>query len=319
MSKSICLDLADTGAFPTSERLTAALEQLPPNAVVEIDARRASHLTSGMMGAIENFRPTAQARHICLTVYAGAVGSAPDSGRLPDDEAAEVADNATPAEAPAPSFERYRELFSNNREWVARKLALRPTYFEDLARGQQPQFLFIACSDSRVTIDSMTGTNPGEIFVHRNIANLVVSTDLNLLSVVQYAVSVLKVEHVIVLGHYGCGGIQAAMQRRSLGLINKWLIPIRDVMRLHHAELAEIPTEHARFRRLVELNIEEQVYNLSKTSFVQEAWGDHIAQHIHGWVYDIREGLMHDLEIDVAGMLARDEGIYRLHLGASSY
>ena len=165
----------------------------------------------------------------------------------------------------------------------------------------------------------MTGTSPGEIFVHRNIANLAIPTDLNMLSVLQYAVVVLKVEHVIVLGHYGCGGVKAAMQRQHLGLINKWLIPIRDAMRLHLDELSAITSDNERFRRVVEINIQEQVYNLCKTSFVQDAWGDQVGLHVHGWVYDIREGLMRDLEINVSDLMARDEDLYRLQDGAGGH
>lgn len=234
----------------------------------------------------------------------------------PSSDASGAAPSTASAGAREPNRTRYNELFLNNRQWVEQKLALSPTYFEDLARGQKPEFLFIGCADSRVTIDTMTGTNPGEIFVHRNIANLVVPTDLNMLSVLQYAVTVLKVEHVIVLGHYGCGGVKAAMQREDLGLINKWLIPIRDVMRLHRRELSQLPNDHARFRRLVELSIQEQVYNLCKTSFVQTTWRGQEHLHVHGWVYDIREGLMRDLEIDIEGIMARDEDLYRLHAPA---
>ena len=340
ISDKIRINLADHVSFLNKASIVEILDQLPEDSVVEIDARRSSYVDHDIVEAIENFGDTARLRNIQLTFHPGRAGyaamHAPGTGYV-DFEISETLYHATtpsatltPAgfeltEVPAPpapkgltapvppDFARYDELFANNRRWVREKLALAPTYFEDLARGQKPQFLFIGCADSRVTIDAMTGTSPGEIFVHRNIANLVIPTDLNMLSVLQYAVAVLKVEHVIVLGHYGCGGVKAAMQRADLGLINKWLIPIRDVMRLHHPELLALPNEHARFRRVVELNIEEQVYNLCKTSFVQAAWGDQISLHVHGWVYDIREGLMRDLEIDVDKMMAHDDDLYRLH------
>lgn len=334
ISDKIRIDLADHVSFLNKASVIDILDRLPEDSVVEIDARHSSYVDYDVVEAIENFRPTARLRNIQLTFHPGRAGRAalrPGQPATPADLADDAADQlaitsagelpeaSSPAPAiaavatpVAPDFRRYQELFANNRQWVSEKLALSPTYFEDLARGQAPQFLFIACSDSRVTIDGMTGTSPGEIFVHRNIANLVVATDLNLLSVVQYAVQVLKVEHVIVCGHYGCGGVKAAMQRQNLGQINKWLIPIRDVMRLHRTELAELPSENDRFRRLVELNIEEQVYNLCKTSFVQEAWPGHEHLHVHGWVYDIREGLLRDLEVDVAGMMRRDADLYRL-------
>jgi carbonic anhydrase len=177
--------------------------------------------------------------------------------------------------------------------------------------GQSPKFLFIGCSDSRVPVSEITGTAPGEVFVHRNVANLVVSTDLNLLSVLQYAVEVLKVEHVIVCGHYGCGGVKASMHDKDLGLINKWLRNIKDVIRLHRAELNEIENEDQRFKRLVELNVVEQVYNLHKTSIIQKAYQREANIHVHGWVYDIREGLLKDMNVDVQRTFEEYGEIYR--------
>ena len=345
ISDKIRISLADHVSFLNKASIVDILDQLPEDSVVEIDARTSSYVDHDVVEAIENFRETARLRNIQLTFYPGRAGYAAmhphevASGKVIGFETAldkvagaVVADGPGPAPGPsarpgdpswlapvssaarpaAPDRARYNELFANNRAWVREKLALAPTYFEDLARGQKPQFLFIGCADSRVTIDTMTGTSPGEIFVHRNIANLAIPTDLNMLSVLQYAVVVLKVEHVIVLGHYGCGGVKAAMQRQHLGLINKWLIPIRDAMRLHLDELSAITSDNERFRRVVEINIQEQVYNLCKTSFVQDAWGDQVGLHVHGWVYDIREGLMRDLEINVSDLMARDEDLYRL-------
>lgn len=192
------------------------------------------------------------------------------------------------------------------------KILSDPKYFEKLAAGQQPKFLWIGCSDSRVQATEITGVNPGEMFVHRNVANLVVNTDVNLLSVLQYAVEVLKVEHVIVCGHYGCGGVKAAMDNQDLGLINKWLLNIKDVFRLHKKELSTYTDQEKKFNRAVELNVLEQVYNLCKTSIIQHAWqnGD-VKVHVHGWVFDIRDGLVKDLEVDIQNMFEEYDEIFK--------
>jgi carbonic anhydrase len=186
---------------------------------------------------------------------------------------------------------RIAELLRNNQAFVARHLAQDPEYFAKLAEGQHPEFLWIGCSDSRVPPDVITGTDPGHIFVHRNIANLVVQTDVNLLSVLQYAVDVLRVEHVIVCGHYGCGGVKAAMGDAHHGLIDNWLRAIRDTQLYLRRELEPLADER-RFRRLVELNVIEQVYNLGKTSVVQNAWRERRGPQIHGWVFDLGNGLI---------------------------
>ena len=208
---------------------------------------------------------------------------------------------------PSPS---YRQLFENNRVWVAAELAEDPEHFERLAAGQDPKYLFIGCSDSRVNANEMVGIRSGEMFIHRNIANLVVHTDMNLMSVLQFAVEVLDVEHVIVCGHYGCGGIAAAVDGSYHGLIDKWLRTIKDVYRIYHEELDAIEDPEQRHQRLVELNVREQVYRLCSTSFVQRRWGDDMGSHIHGWAYDIRRGVLKDLKIDPAEESAR--GIYIL-------
>lgn len=192
----------------------------------------------------------------------------------------------------------YEQLFANNRRWVAEQKARDPDYFERLAQGQTPRYLFIGCSDSRVNANEITGTANGEMFIHRNIANVVVHTDMNLMSVLQFAVEVLHVEHVIVCGHYGCGGVQAALESRYHGLIDKWLRNIKDVYRLHRVELDAITDPVKRAEMLVELNVREQVYKLCSTSFVQRAWQKERKLHVHGWVYDIRDGLLRDLQID---------------------
>jgi carbonic anhydrase len=192
----------------------------------------------------------------------------------------------------------YRELFENNRKWVEGRLAEDPSYFANLAKGQKPRYLWIGCSDSRVPANEITGTRSGEIFVHRNVANLVVHTDINMLSVLQYSVEVLEVEHVIVCGHYGCGGIQAALSHQDLGLINKWLRHIKDVYRMHRESLRPIEDKAELARRMVELNVVEQVHNLAKTTIIQHAWQSRRAPQIHGWVYDVGEGLIRDLGVN---------------------
>jgi carbonic anhydrase len=188
-----------------------------------------------------------------------------------------------------------KRIFEGNRRWVAEKLAVDKDYFKKLALGQKPEYLFIGCSDSRVPANEISGTEPGEMFVHRNIANMVVHTDINMLSVLQYAIEVLKVKHVIVCGHYGCGGVMAAISDKSFGLIDNWLTNIKDVMRLHELEFLRMKTEEERARRLVELNVIEQVRNLSKTSIIQNAMKSENPPQLHGLVYDIAEGLLKDL------------------------
>jgi len=189
----------------------------------------------------------------------------------------------------------YEKLLLENKVWAAEKLVDNPNYFNRLAHIQTPEFLWIGCSDSRVPANEITGTQPGEIFVHRNIANMVVHTDLNLLSVLQYAVEVLKVKHIIVCGHYGCGGVKAAFSQKSLGMINKWLRNIKDVYRLHYDEIQAFETEDLKINRLVELNVMEQVMNLAKTSIVQTAWKNEQKPHLHGWVYGLENGIINPI------------------------
>jgi carbonic anhydrase len=193
----------------------------------------------------------------------------------------------------------YKRLLNNNKEWVNKQLHLDPNYFEDLAKGQSPEYLWIGCSDSRVPANEITGTKSGEIFVHRNIANMVVHSDMNMLSVLSYAVEVLKVKHVIVCGHYGCGGVNAAMSNKQFGLIDNWLRHLKDVYRIHHKELDAIEDEGQRSKRFVEVNVMEQVLDLGKTSIVQNAWKNEQNLHLHGWVYDIRDGIIKDLDVTI--------------------
>ena len=192
-------------------------------------------------------------------------------------------------------MESYKKLLLANKAWVKDKLSVREDYFLRMAEDQTPEFLWIGCSDSRVPAEDITGTEPGELFVHRNIANQIIHTDFNMLSVLQYAVEVLKVKHIIVCGHYGCGGVKNALSHKHLGLINKWLRNIKDVYRLHQHELDGIADGDRRFRRLVELNVQEQVWKLAETSFVQHAWKDEQRPYIHGWVYDLHTGYLNDL------------------------
>lgn len=197
----------------------------------------------------------------------------------------------------------YKELLEENRQWAAEKIGQDPQYFERLSHLQTPEFLWIGCSDSRVPANEITGTQPGEIFVHRNVANMVVHTDLNLLTVLEYAVNQLKVKHVIVCGHYGCGGVQAAMTNHNFGIINKWLRNIKDVHRLHREEVDEIADEEQRIDRMVELNVQEQVMNLAKTSIIQKAWKQQQQPHLHGWVYGLKDGLIKPIFEMPAGTL----------------
>jgi carbonic anhydrase len=189
----------------------------------------------------------------------------------------------------------YKQLLENNKQWVASQLAQDPVYFDKLAHSQNPEYLWIGCSDSRVPANQITGTSPGDIFVHRNIANMVIHSDMNMLSVLSYAVEVLKVKHIIVCGHYGCGGVLAAMENKQFGLIDNWLRHIKDVYRLHFKELDAISNTKDRADRLVELNVIEQVQDLGKTSIVQNAWKREQPLHIHGWVYDVKDGIIKDL------------------------
>ena len=192
----------------------------------------------------------------------------------------------------------YNQLLENNKKWVAEKLDSNPEFFKKLAKGQQPPLLWIGCADSRVPANQIIGAEPGEVFVHRNIANMVVHTDMNMLSVLDYAVNVLKVKHVIVCGHYGCGGVKASMSNASFGVIDNWIRHIKDVYRFHKNELDSIEDEDQRFDRFVELNVVEQVYDLAKTSIVQNAWKSGQDLTVHGWVYDIADGIIKDLEVN---------------------
>tara|TARA_R110000868_G_scaffold10327_1_gene50913 strand:- start:470 stop:1069 length:600 start_codon:yes stop_codon:yes gene_type:complete len=190
----------------------------------------------------------------------------------------------------------YSNLIDNNRKWVTEKLSQDSEFFTKLAEGQKPPVLWIGCADSRVPANEITGTQPGEMFVHRNIANMVIHTDMNMLSVLDYAVNVLNVKHVIVCGHYGCGGVLAAMDTKEYGLIDNWIRHIKDIYRLHRHELDGIEDMTERANRFVEINVIEQVADLSKTSIIKGAWKNGKDTQIHGWVYDIKNGLIKELD-----------------------
>lgn len=204
------------------------------------------------------------------------------------------------------------KVFENNKKWIKTKLDTDAKYFENLGEGQNPEFLFIGCSDSRVTAEELMGLGPGDVFVHRNIANMVISIDLNAMSVVNYAVDHLKVNHVVVCGHYACGGVKAALQSADLGILNPWLRNIRDVYRIHKTELNAIKNEEEKYDRLVELNVQEQCVNLIKTAAIQKAYRDR-GLKVHGWVFDIHTGELIDLKIDFEKYLIDIMEIYHLN------
>lgn len=206
----------------------------------------------------------------------------------------------------------YDKIFENNKKWIHEKKANDDLFFEKLANDQNPDYLYIGCSDSRITAEDMMGAAPGEIFVHRNIGNLVVSIDLNAMSVINYAVKILHVKHIIVCGHYNCGGVRAAMTQEDLGILNPWLRNIRDVYRLHRQELNSILDQEKRFDRLVELNVTEQCINVIKTAAVQQQFLRSGYPVVHGWVMDIRSGSLIDLKIDFEKELKGIQEIYRL-------
>ena len=206
----------------------------------------------------------------------------------------------------------YNEIFENNKKWVASKKATNKDFFKHLSEGQSPEVLYIGCSDSRVSAEEMTGMDPGEMFVHRNIANVVANNDLSAASVIEYAVDVLQVKHVVVCGHYYCGGVLAAMKPQDLGILNPWLRNIRDVYRLHQSELSSISDEDAKYRRLVELNVQEQCINVIKTAVLQKHYLNTGFPTVHGWVFDIKTGELIDLNIDFDDKLKHIQEIYDL-------
>ncbi|PWG80510.1 carbonic anhydrase [Pararcticibacter amylolyticus] len=206
----------------------------------------------------------------------------------------------------------YQQLFENNKKWVAQKKEGHPNFFEELAKEQKPEFLYIGCSDSRVPANEIMGLEPGDVFVHRNIANVVNSIDLNCMSVINYAVVHLKVQYIIVCGHYNCGGVKAAMEPRDLGILNPWLRNIRDVYRHHQEELDRIADDTKRYNRLVELNVVEQCINVIKTAEVQQCYKANGFPKVAGWVFDLHNGDLIDLNINFEEQLEKIQKIYNL-------
>ncbi len=262
-------------------KIVKFLNSLPENMTLEVDASRTLFMDHDIEDAIREFIILAAEKNITV-VYGGFVQKFENR-----------------REVMKANQEAYDKLIRNNKQWVADKLKVDPGYFEELSRGQAPEYLFIGCSDSRVPAEDITKCKPGEMFVHRNVANLVVSADINIMSVLQYAVQVLNVKHIILCGHYGCGGVKAAMDNQDMGLINQWLMNVKDVYRIHQAELDAIVDEHQRYRRLVELNAIEQAYNLMKIQFVQKNRSLYGTPEIHAWAYDLQSGYINDLELKV--------------------
>ena len=194
----------------------------------------------------------------------------------------------------------YKKILDNNKKWVEEQTAVDKEFFKDLSKGQNPPLLWIGCSDSRVPANEIIGAKAGEVFVHRNIANMVIHSDMNMLSVLDYAVNVLKVKHVIVCGHYGCGGVKAAMGNDSIGIIDNWIRHIKAVYRLHNKYLDSIEDENERFNKFVELNVKEQVFDLAKTSIVQSAWRNGQDLTLHGWAYGLNSGYVTDLDVNMS-------------------
>lgn len=205
----------------------------------------------------------------------------------------------------------YEKLLLANKMWAANQVDEDPGYFKKMAMGQNPEFLWIGCADSRAPADKITGTEPGQIFVHRNVANLVIDTDFNMLSVLQYAIEVLKVKHVMVVGHYGCGGVKASMTNSDLGIINKWIRNIKDTYNKHESELIQIEDFDQRADRLCEINVVEQVKNLAKTSIIQRAWSKGEGPYLHGWILDLETGNIKQIMEVEAGDTSIIEPIFR--------
>lgn len=286
--------LGETVSFLHKNKVIGILEEIEPGATLEIDGSRSLFIDQDIIDYLEEFRESCKQKNINLRVI-GISKMQHDNKGLNEEIAAS-----------------YEKLFVNNKKWVDGKLKADPEYFKNLTKGQSPEYLFIGCSDSRVPANEITGTDPGEMFVHRNIANLVVNTDMNVLSVIQYSVEVLNVKHIIVCGHYGCGGVKAAMDDHTHGLIDKWLRNIKDVYRMHEEEFSKIEDEDQKHRKLVELNVKEQVFNLMKTSYVQKNRQLYGFPQVHGWVYDLSEGIINDLNIDVDKNLM-DHQIYKIN------
>lgn len=288
--KRIVLD--DNLYFLHKPKVAQELRVEPGITVVEIDGRKATYIDHDIIELLKDFKASLLQQDIKVII-----------GGIKEMENKEDIGKQLQSS--------YEKLFKNNKNWVEEKLHKDPAYFQKLTAGQSPEYLFIGCSDSRVPANEITGSDPGEMFVHRNIANVVVNTDMNIMSVLQYSVEVLNVKHIIVCGHYGCGGIKAAMEDKYHGLIDKWLRNIKDAYRIHKHEFEGLTTEDEVHRKLVEVNVREQVYNVLKTSFVQRNKALYGFPQVHGWVYDISDGYIKDLDIDL-GKEFPDYNIYKI-------
>ncbi len=281
--ENIEIELSENVSYLSKGVLLKTLQNISKKKIVKINAKKSKYIHPDVLEVIDRY--TSKNQESDLKVIRKNFET--------DYEALRVLNNKN-------LEDNYKRLFINNRNWVKHKTDENPDFFTDLAKGQSPKYLFIGCSDSRVPANEITGTDAGEMFVHRNIANMVIHTDLNLMSVLQYAVEILKVEHIIVCGHYGCGGVKAASSHSMNGIVDKWLRNIKDVKRIYFDKLKILPENgEERHRLLVELNVREQVYHLCETTIVQKAWKDKSNVKVHGWVYDIADGLIKDLEIDV--------------------
>lgn len=283
--------LGESIHFLHKYKIVRFLNNFPSESTLEIDASKTVFIDHDIEDAINDFKEIAKEKNITV-IYGGLLNKMQNRRKI-------MKDNQS----------AYEKLIQNNKDWVSEKLKLHPEYFEAFSKEQTPEYLFIGCSDSRVPAEDITKCNLGEMFVHRNVANLVVSTDVNIMSVLQYAVEVLNVKHIILCGHYDCGGVKAAMTNKNLGLINQWLLKIKDIYRLHQTELESITDEDKRYRRLVELNATEQAYNILKIPFVQKHRSLYGIPEIHAWAYDLHTGLINDLHLD-GSIISKADSIY---------
>lgn len=292
--KRVRISLGENVTFLHKYKLLKELDKIKDNTILELDGSRSLFLDKDVMDTIREFTEKAKQRNI--QVFLGGIimeENKPDGRKRMEDS--------------------YKRLLKGNQKWIENKTKDDPEFFARQAEGQAPEYLFIGCSDSRVPANEITGTEPGEMFVHRNIANLVVNTDINLMSVLQYSVEVLNVKHIIVCGHYGCGGVKAAMEMQPHGLIDKWLRNIKDVHRLHQHEVDAITDPNQKLRRMVELSVREQIFNLMKTSFIQRNRQQYGFPDLHGWVYDISNGEIQDLKVQEEHEFKEYEKIYKLY------
>ena len=288
------ITLGESINFLHKYKIVSLLNSIPENSSLEIDASKTLFIDHDIEEVIRDFKQTAVEKNIEV-VYGGIIRTIHNRRKVME-----------------ANKEAYDKLIRNNKEWVQEKLKLDPDYFENLSKGQAPQYLFIGCSDSRVPAEDITKCNPGEMFVHRNVANMVVNADMNIMSVLQYSVEVLNVKHIILCGHYGCGGVKAAMDDKDLGLIDKWLMNIKDIYRLHKTELDSLHSDEQKYRRLVELNAQEQAYNILKVPFIQKNRSLYGTPEIHAWAYDLETGYINDLELD-PNTLKECESIYKMY------